>query len=138
MEGKAMTGSPEIIRELVERFERNIEHYKDSSYKEEQLKQVSTPVRCEFFCNFTQFIEKLPIRTINFSDPADKARHDRMVSLVEQMLDLQKKLAKATIPHEKQMIQRQINATDNQIDTLVYELYGLTEEEMKIVEESVK
>jgi hypothetical protein len=31
-------------------------------------------------------------------------------------------------------IQRQIDATDKQIDTLVYELYGLTEEEIKIVE----
>ena len=47
-------------------------------------------------------------------------------------------MAKATIPHEKQMIQRQIDATDNQIDTLVYELYGLTEEEKRIVEESIK
>ena len=73
-----------------------------------------------------------------FPDRADKARHDRMVSLVEQMLDLHKNLAKATISHEKQMIQRQINATDQQIDTLVYELYDLTEEEIKIVEESVK
>lgn len=32
------------------------------------------------------------------------------------------------------MIQRQIEATDKQIDTLVYELYGLTEEEIEIVE----
>ena len=34
-----MAEAPEIIHELVERFERNIEYYKDSSYKEEQLKQ---------------------------------------------------------------------------------------------------
>jgi hypothetical protein len=32
------------------------------------------------------------------------------------------------------MIQRQIDATDRQIDKLVYELYGLTEDEIKIVE----
>ena len=86
---------------------------------------------------FGQYLEGLPIRTIDFSDTANKARHDRMVSLVEQMLEFHKKLAKATIPHEKQMIQRQIDSTDNQIDTLVYELYELTEEEIKIVEESV-
>ena len=34
----------------------------------------------------------------------------------------------------KTILQRQIDATDNQIDYLVYELYGLTEEEIKIVE----
>jgi len=37
--------------------------------------------------------------------------------------------------HAKSLIQRQIDATDKQIDQLVYELYGLTDEEIKIVEE---
>jgi len=36
--------------------------------------------------------------------------------------------------HEKTLIDRQIEATDRQIDALVYELYGLTEEEIRIVE----
>ena len=37
--------------------------------------------------------------------------------------------------HVKQTsLQRQIEATDGQIDALVYELYGLTEDEIKIVE----
>jgi hypothetical protein len=36
--------------------------------------------------------------------------------------------------HEKTSLQRQVDATDQQIDSLVYELYGLTEEEIKIVE----
>ena len=48
--------------------------------------------------------------------------------------DLNKKLHSANIASEKTMIQRQIDATDRQIDKLVYELYGLTDEEIKIVE----
>jgi len=36
----------------------------------------------------------------------------------------------------RDLYQRQIEATDGQIDALVYELYGLTEEEIKIVEEA--
>jgi len=43
------------------------------------------------------------------------------------------KEAKAKVPAEKTRIQRQINTTDNQIDKLTYKLYGLTEEEIKIV-----
>ena len=39
--------------------------------------------------------------------------------------------------HEKTAIQRQIEATDRQIENLVYELYGLTEDEIKIVEEAL-
>jgi hypothetical protein len=57
-----------------------------------------------------------------------------MVSLVEQMLALNKQLATANTAHEKINLQRQIDATDKQIDNLVYELYGLTEEEIRIVE----
>ena len=49
-------------------------------------------------------------------------------------MDLHKKLASATIPAEKKPYQRQIEATDAEIDALVYELYGLTEEETTIVE----
>ncbi|MFH1933795.1 MAG: N-6 DNA methylase [Pseudomonadota bacterium] len=81
-------------------------------------------------------LRKLPIRTIDFSDPTDKARHDQMIDLVENMLTLHKKLTEAKAPQTKTVLQRQIETTDRQIDQLVYELYGLTEEEIKIVEES--
>jgi hypothetical protein len=79
-------------------------------------------------------LRMLPIRAINFDDPADVARHDRMVGLVEQMLELNKKLAEARIPQTAEMLRRQIEATDRQIDQLVYQLYDLTEKEIKIVE----
>ncbi|HRU80512.1 MAG TPA: TaqI-like C-terminal specificity domain-containing protein [Methanolinea sp.] len=83
---------------------------------------------------FGQYLERFPIRTINFSDAADKARHDKIVTLVERMLALHKQKADVKTDHEKNLIERQIEATDKQIDTLVYELYGLTEEEIRIVE----
>jgi len=66
----------------------------------------------------------------------DKAQHDKMVSLVESMLELHKRLGKAKTPQEKEGLERQIAVTDKAIDTLVYELYGLTDEEIKIVEGS--
>jgi hypothetical protein len=102
------------------------------------LKRVSTPMRGGFFRYFTQFIEQLPIRSINFADTADNAQHDRMVKLVENMLSLHKYLAAAKTPHDKSGLQQQIAATDRQIDRLVYELYGLTEEEIRIVEEATE
>ncbi|MGD8719319.1 MAG: hypothetical protein PVH29_10915 [Candidatus Zixiibacteriota bacterium] len=37
---------------------------------------------------------------------------------------------------DKQRLQRAIKTTDRKIDTLVYELYGLTDEEIRIVEGS--
>ena len=47
-----------------------------------------------------------------------------------------KQLPLARTPHEQTALERQIEATDRQIDALVYELYGLTEEEIAIVERS--
>ncbi len=81
-----------------------------------------------------QHVSQLPIRTINFKDKADKARHDKMVKLVERMLELNKKLPEVKTPNEREKMERQIAATDREIDLLVYELYGLTAEEIAVVE----
>jgi hypothetical protein len=54
--------------------------------------------------------------------------------LVPRMLALHKELAAASIPGDKELYARQIEATDRQIDALVYELYALSDEEIKIVE----
>ena len=81
-----------------------------------------------------QYMEKVPIRPIDFSDPADRERHDRMVALVEEMLALHRQLAAARTEHEQTNLKRQIDATDRRIDRLVYDLYNLTEQEIRIVE----
>ncbi len=56
------------------------------------------------------------------------------MELVERTLSLHKRLADVRVPHEQTVIQQQIAVTDQQIDRLVYELYELTGEEIKIVE----
>ncbi len=97
---------------------------------------VSAPFRGGFRSANRQYLGQLPIRTIDFTDPADVARHDRMVALVERMLDLNRRLAEARTPQDRTVLQAQIGATDRQIDQLVYELYGLTEAEIAVVEGS--
>jgi hypothetical protein len=101
------------------------------------LKSISTTMRGGFFRYFTQFIEQLPIRRIQISDPDDKARHDKMVSLVDRMQELHKRSGVVKNPNEKTQLEREIEATDRQIDQLVYELYGLTEEDIMFVETDI-
>ena len=48
------------------------------------------------------------------------------------------RLPAARTAHEKTMLQRQITATDHQLDQLVYALYGLTEEEISLVVAAVR
>ena len=66
--------------------------------------------------------------------PPIKSRHDQLVALVEQMLDLHRQLAAFKTPDERTRLERQIGATDQRIDVLVYELYGLTDNEIAIIE----
>ena len=87
---------------------------------------------------FGQYIENFPVHVLKNSDPSEQAAHNKMVALVEHMLELQRRLPAARTPREKKCPERQIEATDGQIDALVYELYGLTEEEIKIVEAASK
>lgn len=78
------------------------------------------------------YLKELPIAF----DIADKSRQNKLVLLVEKMLSLTPKLRGATSETEKAALQNAIMTTDAEIDRLVYELYGLTEEEIRIVEKS--
>lgn len=78
-----------------------------------------------------------------FSDANEKARHDKMVSLLERMLELHKQSAAVRSPLDKERVGRvpgrppgiiKIESADKAIDRLVYELYGLNEDEIRIVE----
>lgn len=79
-------------------------------------------------------IKELPIRTVDFEIAADKSRHDKLVGLVEQMLAAKKQLAAAQSDKDKDFYTHRCDGLDRQIDALVYDLYGLTSEEIKIVE----
>lgn len=83
------------------------------------------------------FLGEIPIRTIDFFKPTEKAQHDKMVSLVDQILVLHKSFALAQIPQEKERLARQIEATDRSIDLLVYSLYGLSDDEIRIVDDGL-
>jgi hypothetical protein len=99
--------------------------------------KVAALIRGGYLRFFTQDIAKLPIYTIDFDNPDDKARHDRMVTLVTEMLELHKHLSHAKTDQEKRIITQEIGSTDRQIDSLAYGLYGLTADEIAVVEETV-
>lgn len=87
-------------------------------------KRVSTPLRGGFYRYFTQFIERLPIRPIDFASAPERAEHDALVAVVERIL-----AAKRADPNADTSV------WEREIDARVYRLYGLTDEEIRIVEE---
>ncbi|MFQ5490591.1 MAG: Eco57I restriction-modification methylase domain-containing protein, partial [Phycisphaerae bacterium] len=83
------------------------------------ISQLTNRFRGGYFAVNKQALERLPFRVIDFDDTRDADCHERMVTLVQQMLDLHEQLAAAKTPAERTALQRQITATDNQIDQLV-------------------
>ncbi|WKZ48839.1 MAG: N-6 DNA methylase [Anaerolineales bacterium] len=85
-------------------------------------------------------IRQLPICKINFSNSAEKEAYDEIVKLVEKMLALQKERQSVRpeddLDHARNL-DRQIKEVDSEIDEKVYNLYGLTDEEKKIIETSL-
>ena len=82
------------------------------------------------------FLKNFPIKTIDKKNHTEKQQHDLIVTLVKKMLKLHKQLSDTIMMNDKEKLQIQINKTDQKIDELVYQLYDLTDEEMKIIEES--
>jgi adenine-specific DNA-methyltransferase len=77
---------------------------------------------------------EFPIRTIDFNNHSEKAIHDKLVSLVDRMLELHKKKNSLPPSAEREKVEREIAVTDEKIDELVYGLYGVMEEERGMIE----
>jgi type I restriction-modification system DNA methylase subunit len=80
------------------------------------------------------YLSQLPIRIIDFNNPSEKVIHDKLISLVDRMLELNKKKNSLPPSAEREKIEREIAVTDEKIDEIVYGLYRIKEEEIRIVE----
>jgi hypothetical protein len=79
-------------------------------------------------------LASLPYRPVDPNVAKDVSLCTRVEQCVDQMLSLSKSLASAKSDKARSVIQRQIDATDAEIDRLVYDLYGLTAAEIAVVE----
>ena len=65
---------------------------------------------------------------------ASGEQQEKLVGLVERMLELHQRKGTVRTSDAKTRVRREIDATDRQIDGLAYELYGLTDEDIALVE----
>jgi hypothetical protein len=83
-------------------------------------------------------LENIPIPKIDFSNKKEKAKHDELVNLADKMLTLNNELKEfdpILYKEDYEEKKKEIEKTDQEIDQKVYQLYGLTEEEIKVIEE---
>lgn len=87
-----------------------------------------------------EYLKQLPIRIVDFSNQNEKKIYDEIIRLVDKMLSLNKRLNELSDKQtdERAKIEEEIKKTDREIDELVYKIYGITEKEKNIIEESLK
>jgi predicted type IV restriction endonuclease len=82
-----------------------------------------------------QYMEKVPIRSIDTSVPAQQQQHDAIVQKVSALLALTQELQTPGLDSsERRSIEQDITATDRAIDRLVYQLYDLSADEISLLE----
>lgn len=100
---------------------------------------VSVPFRGGWLSANKQYLSQIPIVVLDLQKPSEKSAHDEIVKLVEKMLAIQKE-RQSVRPEDNldraRNLDRQIKEVDSKIDEIVFNLYGLTEQEKKIIEES--
>ncbi|HVA45209.1 MAG TPA: N-6 DNA methylase [Pirellulales bacterium] len=85
------------------------------------------------FHTYPKTIRQLPIIDISRLSARQNPMLVQIGSLSERMATLESQRLKARVPNEKTRLTREIDATDRQIDDLVFELYGLTPTEVALV-----
>jgi type I restriction-modification system DNA methylase subunit len=102
------------------------------------LKKVSTSFRGGYIALNRQYIAQIPICILTSSITLPHTLSERIADFVFTILELNQKLALLKTNQERTILQRQIDSTDHRIDELVYELYGLTDKEIRIVEGAIE
>lgn len=79
-------------------------------------------------------LERLPIKNINFKNKQEAQFHTQIVTHVDQLLQLNKELQILTLETKKEQIKQKIEYNEDKINSLVYQLYDLTKDEIELVE----
>ncbi len=102
------------------------------------IKSIASTKQGGYYEYKPMYLSKIPIKIINESDETDVRLRRNIEQLVEQILGLNSELNSCRIPDRIEHLKSHIHHIENKINELVYQIYGLTEEEIGIVEASIK
>jgi type I restriction-modification system DNA methylase subunit len=77
-------------------------------------------------------LSRFPIKTISTKEEAFK--QNEIIKMVDQLLHLNQEITEAKLQTQIDQLKSKIDYCENRINEIVYQLYGLTEEEIRIVE----
>ncbi len=97
-----------------------------------QLINICDKVQGGFYRLKIIYVKQLSIKVPSTKE--EHQLHDEIINLVDSMLTLNNEKQQTTLTEKLEQLQHRIHYTDDRINNLVYELYGLTREEIEIVE----
>jgi methylase of polypeptide subunit release factors len=100
---------------------------------EAMVKSRASEFRGDYYSHGKQFIENLPIRTIDFVDAVEKRAHDKIVSSVKSIIRTKQSLKAESTYAKKRIIQRKINRLYNNLFNQVDVLYGFIQEDIDCI-----
>lgn len=80
------------------------------------------------------YLEAVPLPAVDFTSAVSKNRYQRVIRLVEAMLTGQRSALRSRTPHDVEAAKRQLDAIDVELNRLICEMYGLSPEEIEVVE----
>jgi hypothetical protein len=98
------------------------------------FKKILPKLRGDFYEPSYVYLKNLPIRIINHDNKNEASIYNQIIGLADNLLELNKQNQLTKIESQRQQLQRAIDHAERRIDELVYELYGLSEEEVAIIE----
>jgi len=100
--------------------------------------RLSSSIRGGYLRFIKQYLETIPIKVIDENNEEQKVIRNDLIRHVESLMQLNKEKRSAKLQTQIEQIQSRIDYHEEKINQAVYQLYGLTEEEIKIVENSIK
>ena len=98
------------------------------------MKTIASTKQGGYFEYKPMYVSKLPIKEIDFNKKLEKENHAEIVKLVGQLLKHNEEKSRAKLQTKISQLEGKIDYCENKINEIVYQLYELTADEIKIIE----
>lgn len=100
---------------------------------EAMVKSRTSEFKGEYYSHGRQFIENLPIKTIDFSNDKERKAHDNLCNSLKSIIEAKKQLDKIKIPSKKSVINRKLKRLHSNLINQINNLYGFTQEDIDCI-----
>lgn len=95
------------------------------------VKSRASTFRGDYYSHGKQFIATLPIYKIDFENPTEVARHQRIVEMVQNIMQLKEQLASAPNAARCTVLEHSITAINAELNIAIDELYQVESQEVE-------